>query len=334
METAETDLVSICVPIYNGEKYLPESLQSIVNQTYQNLEIIFLDDQSNDGSADIIKSFAKTDQRVKLFSNPENLGLVHNWNECFKKATGRWIKFHFQDDLMETTTIEKMITLIYRTKKKVVLCDRSYFKSSENTSVRFRKKHRHLKDYLSENQEIVRSKEMVRILNSNFLKNNLIGEPIVGLIGQEIVNKYGVFDTEMHQIVDLEYWLRICSNEDIAFLNEPLVKFRVHNQSQTFRNRTDPGALSRRLLDRFYLVNKLFRDEHFSQYRKLSSEGSPLEDLRKRLYSSLIKRAGYFTSKKMLPKDARKQMTWSVIFAGIIRDLQHFISRVRNIRRI
>src|SRR4051812_42885322 len=102
-------LVSICIPTYNGEKYLKECFDSVLAQTYANTEVIVVDDGSTDGTFKILEEYASKDNRIKLVKNSANLGLVGNWNRCLEIATGEWIKFAFQDDVLNKNCIEKMI---------------------------------------------------------------------------------------------------------------------------------------------------------------------------------------------------------------------------------
>ena len=92
--------ISVCVPTYNGMKYLRECLDSILVQSFENFEVIIVDDQSADGSVDLLSEYAAQDERIRVFRNPQNLGLVGNWNRCLDLASAEWIKFVFQDDLI------------------------------------------------------------------------------------------------------------------------------------------------------------------------------------------------------------------------------------------
>ena len=81
-------LVSICIPTYNGEKYLKECLDSCIDQTFKNYEIIICDDCSSDGTIKIIEEYAKIFPQIILFQNDGNLGLVGNWNRCIHHSNG------------------------------------------------------------------------------------------------------------------------------------------------------------------------------------------------------------------------------------------------------
>ena len=93
-------LVSICIPVFNGEKFLKQCIDSCLAQTYSNYEVIVSDDHSTDGSEQIVRRLMQLEPKIKYYKNETNLGLVANWNRCIGHATGEWIKMLFQDDYM------------------------------------------------------------------------------------------------------------------------------------------------------------------------------------------------------------------------------------------
>jgi glycosyltransferase involved in cell wall biosynthesis len=103
-------LVSVCVPVYNGEKYIEETLQNILNQSYKNLEIIFSDNCSTDRTIEMIKSH--NDPRVKIFQNEKNMGVKYNYLQAFSYATGKYMVFVAADDGMALTTLEKCVNVL------------------------------------------------------------------------------------------------------------------------------------------------------------------------------------------------------------------------------
>ncbi len=102
-------LVSVAVPNYNSDKYLQRSLDSIINQTYKNIEIICVDDFSNDNSIEIIRTYQRKDNRIKLFQNQKNLGAGITKNACLKEATGDYLLIVDADDKIEPNSIETLL---------------------------------------------------------------------------------------------------------------------------------------------------------------------------------------------------------------------------------
>ena len=104
-----SDLVSIIMPNYNGSKYLAESLRSVISQTYENWELIIIDDCSTDNSIEIIKKFQLSNNKIRLFVNDKNMGAAFSRNVALQKARGRWIAFLDSDDLWINSKLEMQI---------------------------------------------------------------------------------------------------------------------------------------------------------------------------------------------------------------------------------
>lgn len=104
-------LVSIVIPTYNREQYISQAIECAINQTYTNIEIIIGDNQSSDSTWNIISSYASKDPRIRAFQNNTNIGPVLNWNECFKRAKGEFLKIIWSDDYISLNYIEKTLSL-------------------------------------------------------------------------------------------------------------------------------------------------------------------------------------------------------------------------------
>ncbi len=107
-------LVSVVVPTYNQERFIAETMQSIVSQTYTNLEIIISDDGSTDQTVEIIKSFAQKDSRIKPFFSKKNNGIPFNFNRAFDACKGELVAFFSGDDLMHAHKIERQVDFLVR----------------------------------------------------------------------------------------------------------------------------------------------------------------------------------------------------------------------------
>lgn len=102
-------LVSILLPVHNSEKFLRESLQSLVSQKYRNIEIIAIDDSSSDSSYKILKSFKKNYRKLKVYRNVKRYGIVMTLNRLLKKAKGEFISFADADDITSKNRIRKQL---------------------------------------------------------------------------------------------------------------------------------------------------------------------------------------------------------------------------------
>lgn len=107
-----SELVSIVIPSFNQEKFIGECLDSVLSQTYTDLEIICADDCSTDSTLKIIKDYAKEDQRIKVLASDNNLGIPKNFNRAFDACTGEFVAFLGGDDIMFPDKIEKCISVL------------------------------------------------------------------------------------------------------------------------------------------------------------------------------------------------------------------------------
>ncbi len=123
------ELISVIVPVYNVEKILPYSLESIINQTYKDLEIIVVNDGSTDSSPEICKEYAKKDKRIKII-NQKNKGLSGARNSGIDVANGKYISFIDSDDVISNEFFSYLYKLIIETKSDIAEC--AFVKISEN----------------------------------------------------------------------------------------------------------------------------------------------------------------------------------------------------------
>ena len=104
-------LVSILIPVYNRKFLVIETIESALNQTYINTEIIIVDNCSTDNTWHVLQDFSKKDNRIKIFQNAENVGPVLNWKRCIDEASGEYAKILFSDDLISENFIEETLAI-------------------------------------------------------------------------------------------------------------------------------------------------------------------------------------------------------------------------------
>lgn len=128
------DLISIIVPVYNVEKYLNKCIDSIINQTYKNIEIILVDDGSTDNSGKICDEYLLRDSRIKVI-HKNNGGLSSARNEGINISSGEYIGFVDSDDWVEPNMYEEMYKKILYSNADIVDC--GYWKEYENKSIKY-----------------------------------------------------------------------------------------------------------------------------------------------------------------------------------------------------
>ncbi len=231
----EKSLVSICIPICNGSKYIEESLLSAISQTYQNKEIIISDDNSSDLSLETAKRvLSNTSVPYKILKHKPS-GIGANWNNCIKNASGKYIKLLFQDDVLESNCITELV---------------NFSESHENLGMVFCKRELIGDKAKGDRLEHAQNK-FTNILSKRFLQKdkqfyryprNKFGEPPVTLIPLKTFLEVGYFNESLKQMLDFEYWLRVNDRYSVGFINKVLVKFRIHSNQTTAKNRVKRNA--------------------------------------------------------------------------------------------
>lgn len=264
-------LVSICIPTYNGEKFLHECLDSAINQSYRNVEIIIADDCSTDKTCEIVKAYAAKDPRIKVIRNENNLGLVGNWKRCIELSKGEWIKFIFQDDYLSFNCIEVMINALSPDDKIITSTRRLVIEESVSPSAREYSLTKTLtfeKLGISAQQPVVVPPRRIASFAAQHIGINFIGEPTVVMFKKDVMNTIGTFNNDLVQICDLEYFLRAATVFGIKYVPQQLTFFRAgaHEYSASGRNMAQK-KYSLEYIDPVTMVHQLLYADVFSHFR-------------------------------------------------------------------
>ncbi len=206
----QEDLVSVIIPVYNSEKFIKETLNSVLNQTYKNIEIIIINDCSIDNSENIIKSYCSKYKNIIYYKKQKNEGVAVARNLALDIAKGRYVAFLDSDDLWEKEKVEKQITLIKEKEASI-----SY------TAI----------EMINEYQDKIKSKREVReIIDYNFLLHNTMIATSSVIIDRK---KTGNFKMPLRRLgQDYATWLMLLRNGSKAYgINEALVKYRIRDNS-------------------------------------------------------------------------------------------------------
>lgn len=260
--------ISICIPIYNGEKHLTTCLQSVINQTFDNFEVILVDDMSTDNSLEIAQKYTLLDSRFKLKKNSENLGLVGNWNRCIDLAEGKWIKFLFQDDYLEPTCIEEFSKFADNTYSLIACRRHIIFESvSKKTELSYKSFTENLSlDAIFEGKTSIPRSIFCKAVY-DYLGHNFIGEPTAVMFRKDIISKHKSFNPKLIQLCDLEFWTRIASNYGLRYIPKNLATFRVHENATSAINKTNRNFRTV-TIDRLILLNEYAYNDNYIYLRK------------------------------------------------------------------
>ena len=128
-------LISICIPCYNSDKYIKDCIESGLNQTYENIEVIVLDNMSTDNSWSIISKISNSS--LRKFQNEKNIGMVKNFKKIYKLAKGEFITFLCSDDKLYKDAIQKLVSLYQSYPDLGFIYSNIDYKGSRNGSTNF-----------------------------------------------------------------------------------------------------------------------------------------------------------------------------------------------------
>lgn len=221
---SQPPLISVCLPVFNGEKFLSFAIESVLAQTHGNFELLVADDGSSDSSRQIAESYAARDKRIVFWTNEKRLGLFENYNETIRRARGHFIKTYAQDDLLEPQALEKMLDPFQKHKNIALVTSARRVIDQSGAELRLVKP---FPRSLS-----VPAREVITF---NLISlNNWVGEPSTAMFRREQAG--AGFDTGFYHYGDIEYWFRILENGDYYFVEDTLCSFRRHPDSQTDKN--------------------------------------------------------------------------------------------------
>jgi len=236
-------VVSVCVPTFNGGRHVEECLDSVVAQTFTDFEVLVVDDASTDDTTAVVERFRRRDPRVRVERNACNLGLVPNWNRCVELARGRWLKFVFQDDVIAPTCVEALLHA-RRPDCPLVVCRRTLSfeaRGSDESAVAVSDEYsltlEHSLDRLFGEVPYV-SAELVQGALLDHFGVNFVGEPTAVLVERDAFRRFGRFNAALVALCDFEFWARVGANTGLAYVPESLATFRVHAGSASEINRT------------------------------------------------------------------------------------------------
>lgn len=207
----EKEIVSIIVPMYNAEKFIGKTIESVLAQTYQNWEMLIMNDVSTDNSLAIVSMYAKKDERIKIVNTEKNVGVVKGRNFLIDLASGKYIAFLDADDYWHNEKLEKQIKFM-KEKNASISC-------TEYTRVK-------------ENEEKINDVIIKEEISYNdMLKNNYLGCLTVIYDAKKIGKRYF---KELEKNEDYVLWLEIVKDVNTIYgLKENLAYYRVLDNSRS-----------------------------------------------------------------------------------------------------
>ena len=200
--------ISVIMSVYNGEKYLKEAIESILNQAFTDLEFIIVNDGSTDKSLEIIQSY--NDERIKIINNEKNIGLVKSLNKALQFVKGEYIARQDADDSSLPNRLKLQLEFLEKHPEVALLGTGIYV--------------------INENGETIERRIMHPNPKRSLLKGNRFIHGSV-MFKKSVIDEVGTYNETLRYSQDYELWLRISKKYDVRNLTAPLYKLRMHKSS-------------------------------------------------------------------------------------------------------
>lgn len=236
-------LVSVIIPVYNAKKYIEQTIRSVLNQTFQDFEIIVLNDGSTDNSGDIIQQMQKEDSRI-IYIPKNNSGVSDTRNIGISKAGGQWLAFLDADDLWKPYNLEKKINAIRQSGRQWGFSNLEYIDENNNL--------------LLQTHDDLKTED---ILNRLLLweGNDIIPGPCSNILVAKKLFEDGVkFDIRLSSPADRDICIQLAAKAEPFFVNEKLWQYRLHTQSMTSTNMKVANEV-------VYFIDKIKKSDLFSE---------------------------------------------------------------------
>ena len=232
-------LISVIMSVYNGEKYIKESIDSILKQTYKHFEFIIVDDYSEDSTNYILTSLF--DPRVKLIKNSRRLGQAMSLNKAINKSKGKYIARQDHDDISVTDRLMNQVRFMEKNPKIGLL-------GSNGTLI-------------NEQSDIIKEYDVpsncLKIKWSLLFRNQFLHSSV--MIRSSILQKFKLLYVDYKFSQDFDLWLKIASFSCLENVNEKLIKIRKHPDSKSKKNdilkHEIPRKISRENINKIFRIN-------------------------------------------------------------------------------
>lgn len=219
--------ISVVTASYNYQNYIKEAIQSVLNQTYKDWELIVVDDCSTDNSVEVIKSF--DDERIKLFVNDKNLGLQKTVKRGIENATGEWIVFLESDDVITADNIEKKVSIAQKYNDiNLIFNDCEFFGDEEKV--------RDFTIALKKTRTLLCGKNYPQNMFYNFYLSNKIFTFSSVMAKREDLLKIS-FEPPMDCLLDWWLWVQLAYIGKYYYIPEKLTKWRLHTDSYIYKSK-------------------------------------------------------------------------------------------------
>lgn len=225
------ETIDILLATFNGEKYVREQIESILNQSYKNIKLIISDDHSTDKTQEILKEYSKKDKRIELYLQEKNLGVVKNIEFLLKKVESPYYMLADQDDYWMPKKAEKTLEKLKKEKADLAFGDLEVVNEKLETI------HKSFNDYMLLTRKI---KKYINSYKLNYLYNCVTGCTI--LAKKETIQKILPLPTMSKRVIH-DHWMGLMVSLDgkLAYVEEKYIKYRQHGNNQVGTQKISHG---------------------------------------------------------------------------------------------
>ncbi len=236
--------IDVLLATYNGEKYLKEQIDSILNQTYQNINLIVSDDCSTDNTREILNEYEQKDERVKVYYQEKNQGYIKNFEFLLKQVSTDIYMLSDQDDVWLPEKIEKSYETLKNQNADLVFGDLEVVDENLNTI------YPSFNDFMLLNRKI---KKYINTYKMNYLYNCITGCTVMSK--KKFIEKFLPFPSKTNYVPH-DYWLGVIISMEgkLAYMPEKYIKYRQHGNNQIGTDKISHG------FSKLEQVRKLFID--------------------------------------------------------------------------
>ena len=216
-----TPTVSICIPVYNGATFVDETIRSVLAQTYEDFELIVVDNVSTDDSLERLGRYAAR-SGVRVVAAAEHVSAIENFRRATALCTGRYVKLLCADDTLAPTCLQQQVEALDAHPSASIVASRRAIADGTGRLLMRRRGLNGMRGL------IPGSTAIAQCIRGG---TNLIGEPAAVLVRAEALAQTGPWSETWPYVTDLELWFRLLHHGDLVALADPLATFRIHTTS-------------------------------------------------------------------------------------------------------
>jgi glycosyltransferase involved in cell wall biosynthesis len=221
--------VSVCIPVRNGGDFLPLAVDSVLQQSFEDCELIIVDNCSTDGTVMWVQEKLSTAPRIRFYQNPTNIGLVGNFNACMGYAKGEYVKFLCADDLLLPESVKRMSSALDSDSGAALVVGGRRLIDEKGAPIAALR-------YAAENAKI----PGVEVINRCFFGKNYIGEPSAVMFRKKMAQRG--FQDSLPHLMDLEMWFHLLEQGPMISLPDEVCAIRRYSGQMSHQN-VKSGAL-------------------------------------------------------------------------------------------